>query len=36
MKVEVTVFVVEDDDIISEGLKISLEAEGYRVLTAST
>lgn len=31
-----TVFVVEDDDIISEGLKISLEAEGYRVLTAST
>lgn len=36
MKVEVTVIVVEDDDIISEGLKISLEAEGYRVLTAST
>ena len=31
-----TVFVVEDDDIISEGLKISLEQEGYRVLTAST
>lgn len=31
-----TVFVVEDDDIILEGLKISLEAEGYRVLTAST
>ena len=31
-----TVFVVEDDEIISEGLKISLEQEGYRVLTAST
>lgn len=31
-----TVFVVEDDGIISEGLKISLEQEGYRVLTAST
>ena len=31
-----TVFVVEDDEIISEGLKISLEAEGYGVLTAST
>lgn len=31
-----TVLVVEDDIIISEGLKISLEAEGYRVLAATT
>lgn len=31
-----TVLVVEDDKLISEGLTISLEQEGYRVLTAST
>lgn len=31
-----TVLVVEDDAIILEGLKISLEQEGYRVLAVST
>lgn len=31
-----TVLVVEDDVIISEGLKISLEQEGYTVVYAST
>lgn len=31
-----TVLVVEDDEIILEGLKISLELEGYQVLAAST
>ncbi len=30
------VLVVEDDEIISEGLSISLEQEGYRVLKATT
>ncbi len=30
------VLVVEDDEIISEGLAISLEQEGYKVLKAST
>lgn len=31
-----TVLVVEDDTIILEGLKISLEQEGYQVVSAST
>ncbi|MBE5865931.1 MAG: response regulator transcription factor [Lachnospiraceae bacterium] len=31
-----TVLVVEDDEIISEGLSISLEQEGYQVLKATT
>lgn len=31
-----TVLVVEDDSIILEGLKISLEQEGYQVVSAST
>ncbi|MBR6642359.1 MAG: response regulator transcription factor [Lachnospiraceae bacterium] len=31
-----TVLVVEDDEIISEGLAISLEQEGYQVLRATT
>ena len=31
-----TVLVVEDDEIILEGLKMSLELEDYRVLAAST
>lgn len=31
-----TVLVVEDDEIISEGLTISLEQEGYKVLKATT
>ncbi len=31
-----TVLVVEDDTIILEGLKISLEQEGYQVISAST
>lgn len=31
-----TVLVVEDDAIILEGLKISLEQEGYQVVSAST
>ena len=31
-----TVLVVEDDEIILEGLKISLETEGYQVLAAAT
>lgn len=31
-----TVLVVEDDEIISEGLTISLEQEGYKVLKAGT
>lgn len=31
-----TVLVVEDDEIILEGLKISLEQEGYCVITAAT
>lgn len=31
-----TVLVVEDDSIILEGLKISLEQEGYEVVSAST
>lgn len=30
------VLVVEDDNIIREGLKISLKQDGYEVLTAST
>jgi DNA-binding response OmpR family regulator len=32
----VTVLVVEDDDIIREGLQISLRQDGYEVLTAAT
>lgn len=31
-----TVFIVEDDAIILEGLKISLEQEGYQIISAST
>ena len=31
-----TVFVVEDDQVILEGLTISLRQEGYEVLGAST
>ena len=30
-----TVLVVEDDEIILEGLKFALEQEGYEVLTLS-
>ena len=31
-----TVLIVEDDEIILEGLKISLEQENYDIVTAST
>ena len=31
-----TVLVVEDDNIIREGLQISLRQDGYDVLTAAT
>lgn len=31
-----TILIVEDDEIISEGLKISLEQEGYKVIAAAT
>ena len=32
---EGTVLIAEDDDAIRDGLEMSLEIEGYRVLTAS-
>lgn len=31
-----TILIVEDDEIIAEGLKISLEQEGYHVIAAAT